>query len=127
MKLGTYMATHDLGPVEMARRLGVTHTAVVRYRDGLRRPGPDIMCRLYDITGGCVAPNDFFDLPATAPSAPTTAAGPGAETAQVVPAEGTADPEAAEGLAGDGPARTNAVHRAVSGEAGAKPARCEGG
>jgi len=56
------MHQHEIGPSEMAKRLGVNHASVIRYRDGSRRPDPDVMQRIFEETGGQVAPNDFYDF-----------------------------------------------------------------
>lgn len=63
MKLADYMAVHGLGPSEMARRLKVNHATVIRYRDGVRIPEPEVMRRIRETTDGAVMPNDFYDLP----------------------------------------------------------------
>lgn len=62
MKLADYMTAHGLGPSEMAKRLGVNHATVIRYRDGLRRPNPDVMQRLFEVTAGAVTPDDFYEF-----------------------------------------------------------------
>ncbi len=69
MKLADFMTAHGLGPSEMAKRLGVNHATVIRYRDSQRRPDSDVMARIFEVTNGSVTPNDFYDfVPTPAPS-----------------------------------------------------------
>ena len=70
MKLKDYMVVHGVGLTEMARLLGVSEVAVSRYRQGARRPSPDVMRRIIRVTKGAVTPNDFYDLENSKMAAP---------------------------------------------------------
>ncbi len=54
------MADNGLGPSAVALLIGADHTAVIRYRDEVRIPRPEIMAKIAEVTGGKVMPNDFF-------------------------------------------------------------------
>jgi len=69
MKLRDYMRREGMTAAEMAGLIGVSTAAVVRYRNGTRRPSPEVMRRIARVTGGAVLPNDFYDLPPTAEAA----------------------------------------------------------
>jgi transcriptional regulator with XRE-family HTH domain len=63
MKLAHYMSSRGIRPTDLAREIGVSHSAVIRWRDEKRIPEPEMMRRLLDATKGLVQPNDFFDIP----------------------------------------------------------------
>jgi len=46
-----------------AKMVGVTRAAWNDWEKGKRTPGHQLMIELYQITGGAVAPNDFYELP----------------------------------------------------------------
>jgi len=69
MKLRDYMRREGMTAAELATLIGVSTAAVVRYRNGTRRPSPEVMRRIAHVTGGAVLPNDFYDLPAPAADA----------------------------------------------------------
>jgi len=46
-----------------ADQVGVTRSAWNDWEKGKRMPGPAIMVEIFRITGGAVAPNDFYALP----------------------------------------------------------------
>jgi len=53
---------------QLARDLGLTTVTVARYESGARLPGPAVMIALFEVSGGRVQPNDFYDLPAISPA-----------------------------------------------------------
>jgi transcriptional regulator with XRE-family HTH domain len=60
MTLTEYMARLDLPEKEMARRLGVSVSALSKWKRGVRIPRPRAMVRIRDATTGLVAPEDFM-------------------------------------------------------------------
>lgn len=64
-----YMAKEGVGASEMARRLGVSHSAVIRWRDRQRVPRPTVMLKIAQVTGGAVTANDFMGWPEPAGAA----------------------------------------------------------
>lgn len=46
-----------------ARQIGVGVDAVSRYANGKRIPTKEIMQKIYEVTGGHVRPDHFYDLP----------------------------------------------------------------
>lgn len=62
MTLNEYIAQQGITASEFARRLGVSAETVRRYREGERIPRREEMQRIFEVTGGAVAPNDFFPL-----------------------------------------------------------------
>lgn len=50
----------------LAATLEVSTAAVSRYINGRRRPDPAVMQRIFALTEGAVAPNDFYRLPKNA-------------------------------------------------------------
>lgn len=80
MKMSSYIAAHGLTLTEMAVRLGLPVQTVSRYASGARRPREAEMVRIYEVTGGQVTPNDFFDLPGQPP--PPGASGPASHAAE---------------------------------------------
>lgn len=63
MRLADWMALTGTTDRILAERLGVSSVAVLRYRRGERTPHWDILARLFEVTGGAVAPNDFLPKP----------------------------------------------------------------
>lgn len=60
MQLRDYMATKEVTPAEMARKVGVSVSAISRYCAGERTPEPPILKKIRKATGGMVTPNDFI-------------------------------------------------------------------
>ncbi len=69
MKLAAYLDHHQIPDAEFARRIGVSKSAVGRWRKGERTPDADAMKTIAAETGGSVMPNDFFDIPNTSEAA----------------------------------------------------------
>lgn len=61
MILGTWMRTEKLTDEAMASRVGVTASAIRKYRRGERIPGTRIMASIVEATGGQVTANDFYE------------------------------------------------------------------
>lgn len=72
MKLSDFIDAQGLTASQFGVRIGVSRGAALRYATGARIPHPEIMARIYVVTGGAVTPNDFYDLPE--PSNPKDAA-----------------------------------------------------
>ncbi len=75
MHLSDYLRPVDGDAVPasvLARKMGVSHTTVIRLANGLMNPSADMLLKLYEATDGQVTPNDMLgvvaDSPATAPS-----------------------------------------------------------
>ena len=64
VRLGEWRRSAGLTLDAMGNRLGVGPETVRRYESGQRIPSRQHMARIYLATGGAVAPNDFYDLPA---------------------------------------------------------------
>jgi len=62
MKLITWRKSRKLSQAALAAKLGVRAATVTRYELGVRMPKPDVMARIYIVTGGKVRPTDFYDL-----------------------------------------------------------------
>jgi len=62
MKLRTYRAMSNLTQHEIAQKLGVSELSIIKYEGGTNMPSRETMLRIYEMTGGLVTPNDFFDL-----------------------------------------------------------------
>lgn len=62
MKLRVYRALANLTQQALAERLGVSELSVIKYEGGTTIPSREGLLRIYQLTGGLVAPNDFFDL-----------------------------------------------------------------
>ena len=100
MRLATYLKESGSVQAHLAQGLSISQGAVSRYARGLRMPRPSILLRIEALTNGEVRasdflehiremaaarldppvhlhPDDFFDLPAPAPS---VGAGEGART-----------------------------------------------
>jgi anhydro-N-acetylmuramic acid kinase len=52
----------NLTQQSLARRLGVSELSIIKYEAGVTIPSREAMLTIYEITGGMVTPNDFFDL-----------------------------------------------------------------
>ena len=64
MKLAEYLEMHPGGIEAFAEALGVDVNSVYRYchpgKSWGRRPNPDIMRRIMEVSRGAVEPNDFY-------------------------------------------------------------------
>lgn len=62
MQLADYLAKRNLTHSEFAALIGTSQATVSRYVAGLRFPGPKILQRIQQATGGKVMPNDFLAI-----------------------------------------------------------------
>jgi hypothetical protein len=69
MKLTDFLAERKIKAVEFGPKIGVSPQAVRRYCLGARIPDRKTMARIFSITDGAVAANDFFGLPTSSPRA----------------------------------------------------------
>ena len=53
----------DLTVDAFADAVGVRPRTVLRWQAGAMKPSRASMQRIYEVTGGAVRPNDFYDLP----------------------------------------------------------------
>jgi transcriptional regulator with XRE-family HTH domain len=60
MTLNDYLDKHRLGTREFAERLGVSASAVDRYRHGLRMPRPAIANKIVALTDNAVSLADLY-------------------------------------------------------------------
>lgn len=60
MTLREYMDWKKLTPGAFGDLIGVSRQAVMRYRDGKRIPKKEIMPRIFEVTGGKVSADSFF-------------------------------------------------------------------
>lgn len=60
MTLDEYMKQNELTDDAMAKRLGVSRSAVTQYRNGDRMPKPEILIRLLNITKEDVTVEDML-------------------------------------------------------------------
>lgn len=67
MKLSHYITENGLTLTELAAQLDLPVQTVSRYACGARRPREAEMLRIFEVTGGKVTPNDFFNLPTLTP------------------------------------------------------------
>lgn len=63
MKLADWIAREGLSHQEFGDRIGKSQAAVSRYAAGLRMPDEETLIKIFEVTDGEVAPNDFVDLP----------------------------------------------------------------
>lgn len=73
MKLKAWRQARGLTQKDLADRIEVGAPAVSRYENG-RVPEPDVMSKIWELTGGAVGPADFYGLGASAPPADREAA-----------------------------------------------------
>jgi len=60
MTLAEYLEKNSLTLTEFGARIGVSHAAISRYRNGQRRPEWNVLERIQEETGGAVRPEDFY-------------------------------------------------------------------
>jgi transcriptional regulator with XRE-family HTH domain len=60
MTLAEYLDRKQLTPGAFADLIGVTRTAVIRYRDGQRRPSWEILPKIVAATNGKVTADSFL-------------------------------------------------------------------
>jgi hypothetical protein len=68
MKLSEYLKTKSITAAEFARQIGAKSRATVhRYTDefSCRVPHPEMMRKIFEVTGGAVSPSDFYNIPTT--------------------------------------------------------------
>lgn len=63
MKLSAWLSEKKKKPMWLADKLGVSTVSARRYCNGERRPEYEVMLAIYQLTGGRVTPNDFYELP----------------------------------------------------------------
>lgn len=63
MNIDEYIKLKNINGEIFADLVGVSAGNVSKYRARKVRPGDEVMRRIYEITGGLVTPNDFYDLP----------------------------------------------------------------
>jgi len=61
MKLDVYLKQKGISQARLARRLGMSRSAVCLLVSGKRFPSPETMRRVLLATEGEVKPNDFYD------------------------------------------------------------------
>jgi len=68
MKIAEWLEAENLTNIAFAERVGVSESAVSKWRRGKRLPrDPRVIGRIADVTGGAVTANDIFasqDVPA---------------------------------------------------------------
>ncbi len=62
MKLREYRAMANLTQRALAERLSMSELSIIKYEGGTTIPSREAMLAIYEVTGGMVTPNDFFDL-----------------------------------------------------------------
>jgi len=66
VKLANWRKKHGLTQAALAEALGCSQSYVsqVERTDDPIIPGKELLEKIYEISGGAVEPNDFYDLPA---------------------------------------------------------------
>lgn len=62
MNLKDYLAIEMIGVRAFARMCSVSPATICRVADGAVVPRRELMCRIHDVTGGSVTPNDLLGL-----------------------------------------------------------------
>ena len=62
MKLEQYLKENDKAVADFADEISTSRQAVYSYVRGEKIPSADTMAKIYQVTGGLVSPNDFYDL-----------------------------------------------------------------
>lgn len=62
MTQNEYRAENHLTLEEFGALIGVDLSTAGRYEAGIRTPGPKIMAKIHEVTGGQVTPNDYHAL-----------------------------------------------------------------
>jgi transcriptional regulator with XRE-family HTH domain len=60
MKLAAYLSENNLTETAFAQIVGVSQVTINRYVQGKRFPDPGIIIRIETLTGGKVAPSDWY-------------------------------------------------------------------
>ena len=63
MELKEFLQTEDVAVPAFAEEMGVRPWTIYRYIRKERKPTEEQMAKIYKLTNGKVAPNDWFDLP----------------------------------------------------------------
>jgi len=66
MKLAAYLSENNLTETAFAQVVGVSQVTINRYIQGKRFPDPGIIIRIEAVTGGRVAPADWYAARETA-------------------------------------------------------------
>lgn len=62
MTLNEYIKLHEMTGLAFANLVGAQKGLVSKWRRGNVRPSRHYYQKIYEVTGGRVTPNDFFDL-----------------------------------------------------------------
>ena len=77
MKLADYLLKNGVSQAAFAKMIDESPQNVGRYVKGERvQLDPEIMRKIFHVTGGLVTANDFYDLPVTSGNEPPSAALP---------------------------------------------------
>jgi transcriptional regulator with XRE-family HTH domain len=68
MKLSDFLSESNKSAADFAREIGVTVNAVNFWCNGERTPRPAQMQKIFEVTSGVVAPNDFYTTEETGAS-----------------------------------------------------------
>lgn len=60
MTLSEWLKREGLSATDLAKRMNKPQPTIARYVNGQRMPEPPVMKEIFEITGGEVAPNDFY-------------------------------------------------------------------
>lgn len=60
MQLAEYLKSQGISDDDFGQMIGVTRQAVHRYKTFDRFPERPVLAKIFEITGGAVAPNDFL-------------------------------------------------------------------
>lgn len=63
MRLTAYLQENKISDAEFARRVGVSHSLVHRWKSGEKRPSMETAARIRDATDGAVSADDFMPPP----------------------------------------------------------------
>lgn len=69
--LKNFLKVTEMTPEVFAASVECSRVAVIRYLSGARIPSKKIMKKIFDVTGGQVTPNDFYELPEKPSQAPS--------------------------------------------------------
>ena len=71
MKLGIYLSSKEISIAEFARLLNVSRVTVNDYVRGRKKPSEENMVAIFNLSGGLVTPNDFYEIPALQVKSPS--------------------------------------------------------